>query len=94
MTVAMVASNKQTLALSSLLSLSLLSSLPSPSPPLPPGVSSAEFVCGKAEEVMSEVQLPWVRQGELVGIVDPPRGGLRKNWGVGAFMDPSMRRTS
>ena len=52
----------------------LLSSLPSP----PPGVSNAVFVCGKAEDVMSGVQLPWVRNGELIGIVDPPRGGLRK----------------
>ena len=50
----------------------------SPLPLPPPDISNVQYVCGKAEEVMSNIELPWVRLGGIVGIVDPPRGGLRK----------------
>lgn len=63
--------------------LSPIPSFPAPSPlispPFFPGISNVEFVCGKAEDVMPTIDLPWAKQGGIIGIVDPPRGGLRKS---------------
>ena len=28
---------------------------------------------------MPTIDLPWARKGGIIGIVDPPRGGLRKS---------------
>ena len=41
-------------------------------------VSNSEFVCGKAEDVMPELQKNMKFWEEAVGVVDPPRAGLRK----------------
>ena len=41
-------------------------------------ISNSEFVCGKAEDVMPELQRDMKFWEEAVGVVDPPRAGLRK----------------
>ena len=41
-------------------------------------VSNSEFVCGKAEDVMPELQKDMKFWEEAVSVVDPPRAGLRK----------------
>ena len=41
-------------------------------------VSNCEFVCGKAEDVMADLQKDVKFWEESVGVVDPPRAGLRK----------------
>ena len=41
-------------------------------------VSNSEFVCGKAEDVMPQLQKDMKFWEEAVGVVDPPRAGLRK----------------
>ena len=41
-------------------------------------ISNCEFVCGKAEEVMPELQKGMKFWEESVGVVDPPRAGLRE----------------
>ena len=41
-------------------------------------VSNSEFVCGKAEDVMPQLQRDMKFWEEAVGVVDPPRAGLRK----------------
>ena len=41
------------------------------------GVTNAEFVCGKVESVIKD-QLWRIASGNVIGILDPPRGGLRK----------------
>ena len=42
------------------------------------GIEGAEFVCGKAEDVLQK-QLEECGPGdcEVIGVVDPPRAGLR-----------------
>lgn len=63
--------------------------LPLPLSPSPSDISNVQYVCGKAEDVMSKIELPWVRLGGIVGVVDPPRGGLRKfkiNCGRGCYV--------
>ena len=42
------------------------------------GVTNCEFVCGKAEDVMADLQKDVKFWEEAVGVVDPPRAGLRK----------------
>lgn len=44
------------------------------------GVTNAEFLCGKAEDVLPKcLEKPFSFGGhEVVGVVDPPRNGLRK----------------
>ena len=49
-----------------------------PLPPPPTGVTNASFICGKAEDVMGDIVLPMASRGDIIGIVDPPRGGLRE----------------
>ena len=44
-----------------------------------PGVSNVNFVCGRAEDVMQDIRLPASSYGKVVGIVDPPRAGLRES---------------
>ena len=41
------------------------------------GVANAEFICGKAEDVMPDMSHP--QGSEVIGIVDPPRAGLRES---------------
>ena len=41
------------------------------------GITNTEFICGKAEDVMPDLQHPYALRGEVIGVVDPPRGGLR-----------------
>ena len=41
------------------------------------GITNAEFICGKAEDVLPS--LMWRLSGqEVIMVVDPPRAGLRK----------------
>jgi len=41
------------------------------------GITDAEFLCGKAEDVLPKhFERSVGGRGEVVGIVDPPRGGL------------------
>lgn len=43
------------------------------------GINDAEFLCGKAEDVLPKhFERSVGGRGEVVGVVDPPRGGLRK----------------
>ena len=43
-------------------------------------MSGAQFIAGKAEEVMpGRLDLPLAGLGEVVGVVDPPRNGLRES---------------
>ena len=43
------------------------------------GISNAEFLCGKAEDVLQKhLEKSLGGRGEVIGVVDPPRGGLRK----------------
>ena len=47
--------------------------------PTDSGITNAEFLCGKAEDVLPKhLERPPGRRGEVIGVVDPPRGGLRK----------------
>lgn len=40
---------------------------------------STLFLCGKAEDVLSKhLEAPLEVQGDIVGVVDPPRTGLRE----------------
>ena len=42
------------------------------------GLLNAEFVCGKAEDVLPKhLEECGVEEGEIIGVVDPPRAGLR-----------------
>ncbi len=43
------------------------------------GIAAAEFLCGKAEDALPKVlENRWLQmKGEVVGVVDPPRNGLR-----------------
>ncbi len=41
------------------------------------GVANTEFICGKAEDVMPNMAHPL--GSEVIGVVDPPRAGLRKS---------------
>ena len=41
-------------------------------------ISNSEFVCGKAEDVMPQLQKDMKFWEEAVGVVDPPRAGLRQ----------------
>ena len=42
------------------------------------GVSNAEFICGKAEDVLPDRMAKEESPTEVVGIADPPRAGLRE----------------
>ena len=43
------------------------------------GITNTEFLCGKAEDVLPKhLERPPGGRGEVIGVVDPPRGGLRK----------------
>ena len=61
-------------------SLPLSSSLPLSFslPPSPSDVSNAEFICGKAEDVLPDKMTKEDSPAEVVGIADPPRAGLRE----------------
>ena len=41
------------------------------------GITNAKFICGKAEDVIKE-QLSHVSGDNVIAILDPPRGGVRK----------------
>ena len=41
--------------------------------PLSLGISNAEFVCGKAEDVISDLRLPLAGRGKVIGILDPSK---------------------
>ena len=43
------------------------------------GVEAAEFVCGRAEDVLQRYleESGEEGEGEVIGVVDPPRAGLR-----------------
>ena len=43
------------------------------------GVSNAQFVCGKAEDIIVDVFKNMPRKTKIIGIMDPPRAGLRKS---------------
>ena len=42
------------------------------------GVTNAQFVCGKAEDIIVDVFKNMPRKTKIIGIMDPPRAGLRK----------------
>ena len=44
-----------------------------------PGISNAEFHCGKAEDVLPEL-IKNETSTEVVGILDPPRGGIGQSF--------------
>lgn len=43
------------------------------------GVTNAQFVCGKAEDIIVDVFKNMPRKTKIIGIMDPPRAGLRKS---------------
>lgn len=42
------------------------------------GVTNAQFVCGKAEDIIVDVFKNMPRKTKIIGIMDPPRAGLRE----------------
>lgn len=43
------------------------------------GVSNAQFVCGKAEDIIVDVFKNMPRKTKIIGIMDPPRAGLHQS---------------
>lgn len=41
-------------------------------------MTNAQFVCGKAEDIIVDVFKNMPRKTKIIGIMDPPRAGLRK----------------
>ena len=42
-------------------------------------VTNVEFICGKAEDVLPSLMREMtIKEQNVIGILDPPRGGLRK----------------
>ena len=41
-------------------------------------IANAEFICGKAEDVLPSITDRFPRKTNVVAVVDPPRAGLRK----------------
>ena len=41
-------------------------------------IANAEFICGKAEDVLPTITNRLPRNTNVVAVVDPPRAGLRK----------------
>ncbi len=42
------------------------------------GITNARFVCGKVESVIKEQLLMQFASNNIIGILDPPRAGVRK----------------
>lgn len=43
------------------------------------GVTNAQFVCGKAEDIIVDVFKNMPRKTKIIGIMDPPRAGLHQS---------------
>eukprot|EP01061_Rhynchopus_euleeides_P015751 TRINITY_DN26798_c0_g1_i1.p1 TRINITY_DN26798_c0_g1~~TRINITY_DN26798_c0_g1_i1.p1 ORF type:complete len:654 (+),score=311.51 TRINITY_DN26798_c0_g1_i1:133-2094(+) len=66
------------------------------------GITNAEYVCGKAEDVVDRVLGPYRDCANLIAIVDPPRGGLHNKvlrflrgcYGLKRFVYVSCKQSS